>query len=72
MSDDPTLHRDIGRLEAQVSALTSQLATMQSQVREMHDAITSAKGGWRVLVGVGAVAATLSAALTKLLGAVWR
>lgn len=72
MTNDPNLHRDIGRLEAQVSTLTHQCAQMQAQVREMHDAITSAKGGWRVLVGVGAVAATLSAALTKLLGVMWR
>ena len=72
MSDDPTLHRDIGRLEAQVTHLTVQVDTMQKQIGVMHDAIVSAKGGWRVLVGVGAVAATLSAALTKLLGVVWR
>lgn len=72
MSDNLSLHRDLGRLEAQVATLTAQMAAMQMQVSATHDAIVSAKGGWRVLVGVGAVAATLSAILTKLLGVLWR
>lgn len=72
MADDPNIHRDLGRLEAQVAALTRQLEAMQTQVREMHDAITSAKGGWRVLVGVGAVAASVGALVTKLLGVLSR
>lgn len=72
MSDDVQMHRDMGRMEAQINHLTAQVALMQAQVAAMHETITSAKGGWRVLVGVGTVAAGVSAVLTKILGAVWR
>lgn len=72
MSEEAQLHRDLGRLEAQVASLSAQLLLMQTQVREMHDAITSAKGGWKVLVGVGTVSAGITAVLAKVLGVFWR
>lgn len=72
MSDDTQLHRDLGRMEAQIATLNAQMTLMQAQVAAMHDAITSAKGGWRVLVGVGTASAAVSAILTKIIGVMWR
>lgn len=74
MSDanDLQMHRDMGRLEGQVAALNGQVAGMQSKINEMHDAIVSARGGWRVLVVVGGAIAAVSSLLTKLLSEVWK
>lgn len=65
------IHRDIGRLEGQVRALESQVADMKVKIDVMHEAITSAKGGWKTLLWVGGAAASLGALVTKIVGVVF-
>ena len=45
---------------------------MQTKINEMHDAIVSARGGWKMLVLVGGVIAAASSLLTKVLSEIWR
>lgn len=68
---DSQIHRDIGRLEGQVRALESQVADMKGKIDVMHEAITSAKGGWRTLLWVGGAAASLGALMAKIVSLVF-
>lgn len=65
------LHQDIGRLQGRVDALTSQVSTMETQLREIHAVVMQAQGGWRAMVMVGSVSAAVGALAAKLIGAVW-
>lgn len=67
--NDAELHRDIGRLEATQALMQVQMSDMQKKVDVMHDAIVSAKGGWRVLMAVGSAGAAIGAIVAKLMGA---
>lgn len=69
------LHRDLGRLEGEVSGLQSQVATMQSGQEQMqekieviHDALMQAKGGWRLIFLAGSLAAMLGGLAASFLG----
>jgi len=71
------LHRDLGRLEGKVGGLEDQieaqnerLGEMQRKVDVVHDAIVSAKGGWKTLVIVGGIGAAIGTLATKVIGAV--
>lgn len=69
---DAQLHRDIGALEAEVQHLKEQVGEMKQKIDVMHDAIVSAKGGWKMLLAVGSAGAAVGTLMTKILGAVWR
>lgn len=63
--------REFGRLEGAVSALKNELdqvKTKQTQIDEKLDLVleklSEARGGWRLLMGLGGAAATLGAAVT--------
>lgn len=57
---DPDVQRTLGALDARTTALENrmsvlereikaQLAAMNTQIREMHDVVVSAKGTWRAV-----------------------
>lgn len=71
---DQQLHRDIGRLEATVKAQEGRIASMAveqkemaDQVKEMHEILLQAKGGWKTLVTVGAISSAVTTAVIKLI-----
>ena len=72
MSIDP---RDFGRLEAEVIALKAQNLRLEDQIMRQGEkldilvqAVTEAKGGWKMLMLVGAASATAGAIVAKTLG----
>jgi hypothetical protein len=53
MSDD--VQRDLGRMEAELSALKFSMDLMRADLKEIKDAFHEMKGGTRVFMGVAAV-----------------
>lgn len=64
---DPTLHRDLGRVEGRLQKVESDMDDVKRMVKDMHDTITTAKGGWKTLLAVGGLSAALASGITKLL-----
>lgn len=60
------LQRDIGRLEARADALESELREIKGDVKAILALVNQARGGWKTLVVVGAVAGAVGALVTKL------
>lgn len=65
--------RDFGRLETDVLALKVQNTELKTEIRELRDdvrtlldAVTEAKGGWRMLMAVGSASAVIGASVAKL------
>jgi alpha-ketoglutarate-dependent taurine dioxygenase len=58
MSDD--VQRDLGRLEAEVSALKFSMDLMRADLKEIKDAFHEMKGGTRVFMGVAAVLGSMA------------
>lgn len=52
-------------------AANDDIEKLRLVIGEMKSTVDQAKGGWKVLVGVGTISATLSAILTKIASAVW-
>lgn len=71
MNAEPSLHRDLGRLEERMRAAEMRTADMQHKVDEMHRLLMQAQGGWRAMVMVGSASAAVGALVAKILGAVW-
>jgi len=59
------IEREIGNLEARMQAVESELHAMRMDVREIRDALVGVKGGWRMLMIVIGLAASIGAALGK-------
>lgn len=65
------VQRDIGALEARADAQEDRLARIESKVDMLVEAVSQSKGGIRMLIAVGSIAATVAgligAAVSKLL-----
>lgn len=64
---DPKLHRDLGRVEGRLEKVEADMDDVKRMVKDMHDTITTAKGGWKTLLAVGGLSAALASAVTKFL-----
>ena len=62
-----SLEREIGNLEARMQTVESELHAIRQDVREIRDALVGAKGGWRTLTALVALATTLGAAAGRYL-----
>lgn len=60
------MQRDMGRLEARVDAQESELREIKADVKAILALVNQARGGWKTLVVVGAVAGAMGALVTKL------
>lgn len=63
--------REFGRLEGAVAALKTELddvktkqALMDHKIDQVLDKLSEAKGGWKLLMGLGGAAATLGGIIT--------
>ena len=62
-----TLDREVGALQARMETVESELQGMRSDVREIRDALVSARGSWKAICLVVGLSVSLGAAVTKLL-----
>ena len=74
---DPTIHRDLGRIDATLDAQGRQIAALiesqertEARVQAIHDVVMAARGGWRALVIVGVISSFLTGIAMKLAGLV--
>lgn len=56
--------RDYGRLEAQVSQLTNDVHALKQTVEAMKEMMTEARGGWKTILMLAGVAASVGAFIT--------
>jgi chromosome condensin MukBEF ATPase and DNA-binding subunit MukB len=61
-----TLDRDVGALQARMENVEAELHAIRSDVREIRDALVTARGGWRTLSVVIALSMSAGAAAAKL------
>ncbi len=59
--------RTIGQLIARVEILEKQNDEQAKLLREVRDAIVSAKGGWKTLIGVSVATSGVTAFILKVL-----
>ncbi len=71
--ENPSIHHDLGRHDAQIEALQEQVKQLHADMQRMNDTLTQisatlseAKGGWKTLMLVGGIAATVGALFSKL------
>ena len=62
-----SLEREVGALEARMETVEQEVHAIRSDVREIRDALVSARGGWKTLTVVIGLSTALGAAVTKIL-----
>lgn len=67
MEGNTDLHRDLGRVEGRLASHDLRLARLEKLVGDIHEAVITAKGGWKMLLAVGTLSASLGAAFTKVI-----
>lgn len=65
MTDD--VQRDLGRMEAQITTLISQVSALNVKVAAIDKTLSEARGGWRMLLLIGGIAGTVGGLLAKYL-----
>lgn len=61
------IERDVGALEARMETVEQEVHAMRCDVREIRDALVTARGGWRTLTLVIGLSVSIGAAAAKLL-----
>lgn len=62
-----SMEREVGALEARMETVELEVRAIRNDVREIRDALVTARGGWRTLTLVIGVSASLGAGVAKLL-----
>lgn len=60
------LERDVGALQARMENVETELQGLRSDVREIRDALVTARGSWRAISLVVGLSISLGAAVGKL------
>ena len=60
-----TLERDVGALEARMQMMEQELHALRQDVREIRDALVTARGGWKTLTLVIGVSISMGAAISQ-------
>lgn len=55
----------LARLEANFTHLKADVDEIKSDMKKVKDVVISAKGGWKVLVAIGAISGSVGAAIGK-------
>jgi chromosome condensin MukBEF ATPase and DNA-binding subunit MukB len=66
------VEREVGRLEARMETVESELQGIRADVREIRDALVSARGGWLILTAALSLAAAIGALSSNYLPALLR
>ncbi len=56
--------QECGELKAEVRMLVSAVRDLDGKVDTIHDKLTEAKGGWKVLMGLGGASSVLGGLVT--------
>ena len=62
-----TLERDVGALEARMQTVEMEIQAMRQDVREIRDALVTARGGWKTLTLVIGFSITFGALLSRVM-----
>ena len=62
-----TIERDVGALEARMQVVEQEIHAMRQDVREIRDALVTARGGWKTLTLVIGFSVTFGALLSRVL-----
>lgn len=75
---DLSIQRDLGRISAELTQahaerafLKMELVEVKRDIAEIKDILNQSKGGWRVIVVFGSIAATVGALFVSLLDYLW-
>jgi hypothetical protein len=60
------LDHQVGRHDAQIEALEREVHALRADIAEIKRMLSEAHGGWKALMLVAGIAATIGAAATKL------
>lgn len=61
-----SIERDVGALEARMQTVEQEIHAMRQDVREIRDALVTARGGWKTLTLVIGFSITFGAILSRL------
>ena len=61
-----TLEREVGALQARMETVETELQGIRSDVREIRDALVTARGSWKAISLVVGLSFSLGAAVAKL------
>ncbi len=62
-----SIDRDVGALEARMELVEAEVHAIRADVREIRDALVTARGGWKMLTLVIGLSVSVGAMLGKLL-----
>lgn len=62
-----SIDRDVGALEARMEMVESEIHAIRKDVREIRDALVTARGGWRMLTVVIGISVSIGTVIGKLL-----
>lgn len=62
-----SIEREVGALQARMEKVEAQVEAMSADVREIRDALVTARGGWKTLTLVIGFSVSLGAMIAKLL-----
>ncbi len=62
-----SLEREVGALEARMLTVEQEIHAMRNDVREIRDALVTARGGWKTLTVVIGISVSLGAFIAKFL-----
>ena len=62
-----SMEREVGALEARMLMVETEIHAMRQDVREIRDALVTARGGWKTLTVVIGFSVTFGALLSRVL-----
>lgn len=65
------IQRDLGRLEARADSTDERLERIEKKLDQLVEYVAASKGGWKLLISVGGIAATFAAAVAEGLHWIW-
>ena len=60
--------REVGKHDAQIESLQADMKSVKDDIGEIKRILSEAKGGWKAIVMIGGISATIGAAVAKLVG----
>jgi hypothetical protein len=66
------LDRDVGKLEARMENVESELQAIRADVREIRDALVKVRGGWLLLTAAIALSSSVGAVVSHLMPTIFQ